>query len=359
METSIGTEGNTVVGGKKVVKTPFKALMRHLVWRRKRWYSDDMKEWLNDFKPEVLLLMNSDAIFILDIATFISRTRNIPLVMFNTEGYYFFHNSYFNRSSLFSNSLFALYQSIYRRHFRTMMRQVVLTIHLNSLLKEDYQKEFGGDNRVLYTGSNVSFDCTNLHVKKPTFSYLGNFGFDRPSALIEIAGVLQSISPNYILDVYGKIPNTEIEKRFDECKGINYKGMVPYDEVVNLLYSSTIIFHAEVQNESMMEFLRYGFSTKIADSISCGHPFIMYSSPEIAGAKYIIESGAGWFASNKHELKSKIIDILTDETQRQVILERAKDVAIENHRIETNTKKFQDMLLQCCKACVSGTISVH
>ena len=224
------------------------------------------------------------------------------------------------------------------------MNRVVLSVHLNSMLADDYRNEFGGKHTVLYTGSDVVFDSTNLHTETPTFTYLGNFGFDRPSALIEIADVLQSINANYKLDIYGKLPSPTIKDRFDACPGVVYKGMVPYEEVIHVMYSSTILFHAEVQTDTFRDALRYGFSTKIADSLSSGHPFLMYSSPEVAGAKYIIETGAGWFARNKEELREAIMSILTDGERRIQVLSVAKGIAEENHKTKKIRKVFVNAL---------------
>lgn len=346
-----GTEGNTIIGGKKVFKTPWKALMRHLIWCGKRWNSKGFQEWLTEFNPELVVVMNSDATFILDIATYITKTRSIPLVMYNTEGFFFFKENYFRPSKRFNNTAFSFYQKIYKRHFKQMMSQVALSVHLNSMLKTDFQEEFGGKHMVLYTGSTLNFDSSNLHTDRPTFTYLGNFGYDRPSALIDVADVLQSINSDYKLDVYGKIPYPEIQRRFDACPGINYKGMIPYDEVVNVMFSSTILFHVESQEDKFEEELHYGFTTKIADSISSGHPFLIYSSPQIAGAKYIIETGAGWHAKDISELNEKIQLILTNDDERNRVLNVAKEVAVNNHNIETNAKKFHKAINHIINIC--------
>ena len=344
MESNYGTAGNTIVGGKKVFKTPFKALLRCLVWSNKRWNSREFKQWVGIFNPEVVLVMNSDATFILDLARYISRQRKIPLVMYNTEGFYFFKHNYLNPSRFFNNTFFSVYQYIYRLHFKAMMKNVSLSFHLNPLLRDDYSREFNGEHEVLYGASVLHFDKGDLHTEAPVFTYLGNFGFDRPSALIEVAEVLQSINPNYRLDVYGKIPRPEIRERFDNCPGLNYKGVIPYDEVVNVIYNSTILFHVESQASQYEESLRYGFSTKIADSICSGHPFLMYSSKNIAGARYIIDTGSGWQASDRNELRGEIIEILYNENARNKVLDKAQFVASENHSIKKNTNIIREKL---------------
>ena len=340
IEDNLGTEGNTSINGKKQSKTPLKRLVRHFVWSGKRWNSKEFQKWINDFNPEVVLVMNSDATFILDIATEVTSKRNIPLVMFNTEGFYFIDAIKHRNYGPFEIALQKYNNYIYRKHFRRMMKKVKLSIHLNSLLEKDYREAFSGNHIVLYTGSGVQFDSSNLHSEKPSFVYMGNFGFDRPRALIEIAEVLQSINPNYVLDVYGKLPSEMVERMFDECPGISYHGMIPYEEVIKLLHSATILIHAEVQSEKLQESLRYGFSTKIADSLSSGHPFLMFSSSEVAGAKYIIDTGAAWFAQNKIELKEAILSILTNDVERNKVLGVARSIAEKNHNIEKNRETF-------------------
>lgn len=342
---NLGTEGSLLTGEKRMLKTPWTALMRHVLWSCKRWKSDAFIHWIDQINPELVVIMNSDATFILDIATFVSKSKGIPIVMFNTEGYYFFKHYYFDHSKWFDNSLFKIYQALYKKKFRRMMKRVKLSIHLNSLLKNDFYSEFGGKHIVIYTGSNLLFDSSNLHIETPTFTYLGNFGFDRPIALLEIAEVLQSINPNYKLDIYGKIPSPDIKDKFEASPGIRVKGMIPYEEVIKVMYGSTILFHAEAQTEKYKESLRYGFSTKIADSISCGHPFLMYSSPDIAGAKYIIETGAGWHVSKKKDLAVAINSILNNNEERERVLEVARRTALENHNAVLNNQKFKEALL--------------
>lgn len=340
IEENLGTEGNTAIKGKKINKTPLRNLIRHAIWGWNRWYTQEMKDWVDDFNPEVVLLMNSDATFVLDIALKIASTKNIPLIMFNTEGYYFIKGTKHRKLGFVGWVSRKLYNHIYRRHFRRVMKKVDLSIHLNSLLVRDYKEEFGGKHMVLYTGSGVQFDSSNLNLDKPVFVYLGNFGFDRPLALIEIANVLQSIDHSYKLDVYGKTPSSQVEKLLCDCDSITYHGMVPYEKVVEVLHSATILFHAEHQSLKYEEALRYGFSTKIADSIASGHPFLMYSSPNTAGAQYVIETGAAWFAQNKDELKNTIISILSDDVKRIAVLSVARKTAEENHNIEKNRKLF-------------------
>ena len=346
---NIGSEGNTIIAGKKAFKTPFKMMARRIVWGCKRWKSKEFIEWVDNFNPDIVYVWNSDAMFILDIATFVSKKKNIPIVMFNAEGFYFFEKNIYAKDELLSESVYKLYHFIYKRHFRQMMKRVVLSIHLNSMLRDDYYNAFGGRAIVLYTGSNLAFDSSNLHLDNPKFSYLGNLAFDRHSALIEVAETLQSINKDFKIDIYGQAPTEEVENELKKCYGIAFHGMIPYEEVVKIIYSSTILFHAETRNENFKYYLRYGFSTKIGDSICSGHPFLMYAPIDIAGAKYVVETGAAWHAQDTVELKNKIISILNDEYERNRVLDAARKVAKDNHDAQKNSKLFQEELKNLIK----------
>lgn len=341
----LNTEANTIIrSNRKSFKTATKALLRAVVWKN-RWNSKIFWNWIDDFFPDVVLLMNSDATFILDIATAVSKKRKIPLVMFNTEGFYFFKKDYYRKERAIDTLAFPIYQLIYKKHFEKTMKQVSFSIYCNSALQEDYVNKFGGNSIVLYTGSTLEFDSSNLHIERPTFSYLGNFGYNRPKALVEVAETLQSINTEYYLDVYGKAPREEVIELFNATKGIRFHGMIPYDEVIKVMKNSTILFHVEAQDECFKESLRYGFSTKIADSISSGRCFVIYSSPDVAGAKYIIETGAGWFADNKKDLCKIISSILKEKDRRESVLAKAKVIAARNHDLSIIGKRFKEALL--------------
>ena len=347
IEKCIGSAGNTIIHGEtKSFKTPTKMLLRNIVWGRERWASKDFNQWVDDFNPDIVLLMNSDSAFMFRVAEYVANRSEAKIAMFNTEGFYFFKKSWTRMELAIDKWAFPFYQSIYRKTYLNFMRNTKLVIYGNSLLEEDYQTVCKHKSAVLYTSSELDFNENPIEVSKPVFSYLGNFGFNRAKALVEIAEILQSINPTYKLDVYGKFPSKDVEDLFNNCQAVNIKGFISYEKVKEVIYNSTILFHAEVQDEAQAEGLRYGFTTKIADSISSGRCFFMYSSPEIAGAKYIIETQAAWFAKTKDEVKVQIERILNDSDYRDSILRTAKRIASENHNMEVNKERFVKMLIE-------------
>ena len=344
---------NPTAGKKNVVgergrgkKNVIRMLVRDLLWHKDVWYTNDFRAWVDEFLPEIVLVFYSDSAFILDMATYLSKQLNVPLIMFSTEGYYFFKKNYFRNKSLFDNLILPLYQWRYRKHVDRMMSRVSRSMYLNDLLLEDYQRKFHNKSMVIYTTSTLkcverTFDNDNLQ-----FSYIGNMTFGRPKALLEIADVLQEMNAAWKLNVYGKPLKEEDEVRLKQHPGITFHGFVSYDEVKRILCKSQVLFHAESQEKRWYEGLKYGFSTKIADSISSGACFVLYSSPDIACAKYIKETGAGWFASDKATLKACLNQIVNEPERRNAVLEKAKEIAKQNHSAEVNSEKFDNIVVQ-------------
>lgn len=330
-------------------KTLLMMMARNLIWGAKRWKSKGFKKWVADFNPEIILLLFSDSSFILNIGTSLSKELNIPMAMFNTEGYYFFKSNYCRTKTKWDWLLFPIFQSLYRRQVRKTMAKVEYSMYLNQLLQADYDRTFGGPSAVLYTSSTLTPEEHVFNNDNPLFSYIGNLTFDRPKALMEVADVLQNINPSYKLDIYGKTLNKDSEDKLRNHPGISYKGFVKYDEVQKVIQNSDVLFHAETQDSRWEESLRYGFSTKIADSVSSGTCFVLYAPAHIACSQYIKETGAGWFADNKEDLKKKLEEILFNEEKRKAVLNKAQSVAATNHSLSNNGKKFREIICECVK----------
>lgn len=324
-------------------KTLPRIMMREMVWAAKRWQSKDFEQWVDDFNPDLVVLQFGDSSFMIDIALSVAKSRNIPLVVYNTEGYYFFNKFWYYRSA-WDAILFPLFKQSYRKSVRRLMQYAAHSVYLNDELKEDYDEEFHKPSTVIYNSSSMQRFTSPLFADKvPHISYLGGLGHGRDLAIMDVGKVLQSIDTRFYIDVYGPA-DKDVLKRLSNAKGVKYHGMVSYDKVIDIINESDVLFHVEPISEDYNH-LKYGFSGKIADSVSSGKCFVLYAPKELACSKYIIETGAGWFADNKAKLKEVIVNIMNNTKERNAVLEKAKVVAEKNHSFEGNARKFQNILL--------------
>ena len=340
------THGNTdTVRANIGKKTLYKVAFRESIWAGRRWYSEQFQQWLDDFNPDQVVLQFGDTIFMLDIAYYIATTRNIPLIVYNTEGYYFFSRNW-HQKSFCDGWLFRTYRKIYKKKVESVMQIASYCIHLNDKLKDDYDKVFDVPSSIIYNS------CTMCKSEEPLFasevpriSYLGNLGLDRDSALIEIGSVLQEMNPNYSIDVYGRA-DENVQQRFSLAPGLNYRGLVSYDEVISTISESDILLHVETEKGYLERQLQYAFTTKIADSLASGRCFIVYAPRELACSQYVIKNECGWVATTKEELRRVIESVICDEHRRVSTLDKAVKTAYTNHDLMNNASKFQNILLK-------------
>lgn len=335
--------------GKSIEKTPFTMVVRNTIWNTNAWRQRTFYDWVEQFGPDLILLMNGDSYFMHKIAVDLAKKYHLPMVIFNCEAYYFFDKNIRGRGVL-PGVFQKIFIKKYRKYFEKAINYADYSIYLNDVLERDYTKTFHKPATTIYTSSDMKFEPQNDISENPKFSYLGSFYFDRYKSLIDIAQALKEIKPDYHLDVYGNLKGFDETKRaFEECEAINYCGMVPYDKVISAIRESDIVFHAECFDEDKIYAIRYGFSTKIADCVSSGNNFLVYAPENIAFMQYLKSNDCAWCVTEKEQLVPTLKRLLSNKDERCRILSNAHIAAEKNHRADKNSERFQNILIECYK----------
>ena len=324
-------------------------LIRNLVWKSGRWCSKAFYRWVEAFSPELILFQSGDSAFMHDIARKLKEKYRIPLVIYNSEPFYFREKDYF-RSHKFTELFYPAFHRQLRKSFDACQHLADNTVYCCDELKEDYDKIFGPVSSVIHTVTQMK--PAAAHQNDPLkIAYLGNLDLDRYKSLVDMAAVLQDISPDLKLEVYGKIPDQKTRDAFDGCPGIDYRGFVSYDQVVQIIGSSDILVHAECFDDFYKKNLRYAFSTKIADSLASGSCFLVYAPEKLACTEYLRRHDAAWVVTEPEKLRPVLEKLCSDRDARMKYVERAVLLAQENHTQEKNTAKFQKILFDCVNKC--------
>lgn len=327
-------------------KNPLRMLLRELVWSLRRWEGVKFNNWLDSFGPEVVFFQVGDNSFMIKIAIRIAKRFKIPLVVFNSEGYFFQEESYMKNSTKFSNLFYSFFIKQYRKSFKEMMDYCSHTLYLSEVLQEIYSKRFFSESSVIYTPS----DFTTYPYKEVlgqeglVFSYIGNLGHNRHIPLIEIAEKLILINKNSKLNVYGPVPSNEAKVALLSCNGLDYKGVVSYSKVNEIIKNSDVLLHVESSDPKLKEILKFGFSTKIADSLMSGRLFILYAPNYVACAKYMLEELPTLVATNSDELEILLNKVTSDSQFRYEYSRKGVELAEKNHSFAQIKQKFSEVI---------------
>jgi len=319
-------------------RTPFNYIARNLLWDSNSWKSKDFKEWIEEFGPEAVLLQVGDYAFMFKIALNIAKERKIPLILYNSEDYYFK-----DRKSI--SLLYHIYRFQYKKQFEKLISFASFSIYNTEMLQETYNRRFKHRSAVIMTGSEVTPVKQERKNKEFIVSYLGNLEVGRHKPLIEVADALQEAAPGSCLDIYGKIPSEEVGQALRACPGIHLKGFVPYDEVVRVMKESDLLVHAENFSKYSQWDLKHAFSTKIADSLASGTCFFVYAPESMVFVKYLQKDKLACVVTLKKDLSNTLRLLLKDKELRQSYIDNALQAVRTRHDVVINSERFKEMVL--------------
>jgi len=329
---------------RKIQRNYRNLFLRNMVWQSMRWWTKDFDAFLMAFSPEVVLLQAGDAPFMYKIARRIAKKYRAKLMMFNTENYVLKKRMYAAKPSdkMFWHNL---QMASLKRQYRKFMDRADFCTYATEYLERVYQKRYPhpGRSAVFYTGTQMQ-DCSGLAGEESGFSlvYCGNLGVGRAPVLCEMAQVLKKVDEQAKLVIYGRFA-TETDK---ECvcafDNVDYRGFVAYEEIPRILAKASMVIHCE--NITRLENLKTAFSTKIADSLACGKPFLVYTTREYPFAQYLEQNCAAHIAENPQELEDVLRKCMEDKAYAEQFITNAKRVVAENHDAKKSSQRFRQIV---------------
>jgi len=334
VEGAIANKAYTL-GGKH---TAFTHLMRGVLWRKKYWCTDELNQWLEDFKPECVFLSFSDDYFINWIALYVAKKFDIPIVSSIGDDYYF--NKHFSLSPIYN-----IYKETYKALIRKVLAHKGSAIYISDKIRDKYNAEFGLDGETVYLASTIErkpFDVINK--ENPVITYFGNIRMGRNHSLLDIADALKEINPNYKLEVYSNEHDETVYDALDKHENVLYKGSVPYQEVQTRMLKSDITIIVEGFEDADIECSRYSLSTKAADTLASGAQILTYGSSECGIIEYMQSTGASAVCTNRDELADCIVRLLNDTKLQEKYYEQQIIMTKEHHNLNRSCEIFENIV---------------
>ena len=326
-------------------KKTYMHMLRNVLWSGKRWKTDKMMKWIDEFNPDVIFYPVGDYCFSIDVVMDICNEKNIPLVTFFGDEYYYLKT---NNKSLFDK----INKKLYRNSMDTLMKYTSFYITASDKMYELYKKKFGGNGCALLTPALKINKVFNNGRSK--ISYIGNLGLNRWKPLLEIGRILEK--QGFILDIYSAETDKNILKNFTMDNGIRFNGVVSAEEVLQIVSSSIISIHAESNDASTIEKTRYSMSTKIAELLNSGVCIFAYGPEDIASMEYLKNNDAACVVNYKKDLEKNLLKILNSEQLRNKYVGNAFKLAEKRHNYDVNTNKFYEMINEAAKNRKEGYI---
>lgn len=347
-DINLETEGN----GKLINKlysigsshTPFTHLIRKILWKKKYWCTKEFLSFIDEFKPECVFLCFSDDFFINEIALFVAKRFNIPIVSSIGDDYYF--NYKFSISPLYH-----IYKTKYRKIIRKIFKYSPNAIYIGNKIRDKYNSYFNISNgqTVYLTSDIIRKEFRPINKNNPLISYFGNISLGRNESLNQIALALGKINPNYRLHVYSNETKKKYLKIFKNNPYLVFEGNIPYSEVLKKNNESDIIILVEGFKKKDVNITRYSLSTKAADSLGSGSNVFVYGSLECGLIEYMLSTSSAAICTNKEGLISCLTKFIDDSSLQYSLYQTAIKVFNNNHILDVSTARFENVIIDAIK----------
>lgn len=336
---TIQSGGTASIGYKVGVShTPIVELLRGLLWREKFWHTSRLDNWLDEFKPDCILYNFSNHIFTQQIALYVARRFDIPIIMVIGDDYYF------NDHQSFSPAY-----HLFRRKFKRLTEQVVSyssgAAYCSEKIKDKYSSHFGLDGNAIYISSTLHRrPFRPINAKNPSVVYAGSVRLGRDAALCELANGLGRIDESYRLTVYSNEPDPAYRHKLMSNLFVEFGGQIPYDEVRRVISEADIFVIAEGFDEENLLFTRYSLSTKAADALASGVSIFTYGPADSGVVGYMEETDASVICTNPSDVEDSLRRLIDDVDLQERLYTKAEEVTLRNHTIESSCSSFEDLI---------------
>ena len=323
-------------------KSPFRILLRDLMWKMSSWNNKSLNNWIKRENPTHLFVAPGAAKFIYDIALKISKKYNLPIITYLCDEYYFREKE--------KSFLGKIKQKKLQKKIEKLMQKTTLVVGICDKIKQVYCDKFNLNGITVMTGSNFEIKQKPLERRVVNeLTYMGNVRCNRYLSLSKIGQAIDSINAknctDYVLNIWTAEKDQEILAELGKAQCIKLCGFVSGEEFNKTFKSAECLVHVEAFDNGSIDLVKHSVSTKIADSLGSGIPFFCYAPKEVASCEYLISNDCAICATEESELEEKLLQLFTDETKREQVVNNALNTARQNHEKTLVSQKLYQGIL--------------
>lgn len=313
--------------------------LRNVIWYFGKWRSAELDAWLDKVSPDVIYFASGDYSFAYDVALYIAKKLNIPLII----GCY---DDYFIGKKKTLNPFDHIVYKSFMKHVKAAFDYASLFTSLSEKMTEDYEKLFKTRGETVYVPTTIDPERVTGRIRKERIIYAGNIGNGRAEQLAKIGRCIRSLGRSDIthIDVYSGEGRAEPLSYMTEENGIAFHGKISPERVEELMCESKYVLHVEAFDYENKRRVAYSVSTKTADCLSCGACMIAFGPDDVALIEYLKKNEAAWVISDEAELCEKLTMIFDDEEKRDKLISNAFELSKKNHDRKKNGEHFAKLL---------------
>lgn len=318
-----------------IKKTIFR-LMREVLWAGKRWKSDNLIHWLDDYQPTDIFFVGGDCIFAYTICNYIVKRYNSRLSMYLTDDYILPRKT--------DNLIAAFRRRLIKNALSNTLTHTCEFFTISKPMKETYKEFLGRDSFIV---TNMSEQLRNEKIEEnysqTTILYAGSLYYGRSNVLNLLANVIQDYNSTAKkrakLNIYTNVAPSENELAAISVPGASeYCGNLTKEKLVIEMNRCHILCIVESFDKRQVENTRLSLSTKVPEYMSVGKPILAIGPDNIGTIEYLSDIAA--CATKKSQIREIVFRLLDSKSLQEEYGNRAYEKYLKYHVKEATQAQF-------------------
>ena len=276
----------------KSISTHSIRLIRDLIWLIGRYDKLAMKEFIDEFNPDIVFCPRLLTPKLLRLERTVSKMTDAPFIAFTAD----------DEASLIQVSYSPIYwmrRLLFRKAFKKHVKLYRHYFTFSDDQAKQYAKEYGIPTSTLYKSGDFEKSYLEKSVNNPIrLVYAGRLYCNRWKTLAYISKALKGINSKGVkmtLDIYSQ--ETLTKKQLEEISPNDYvkiNGRVSSAELVDIYEKADIALHVESFDKRYRYATRVSFSTKIIDLMASSCAIMAIAWEHHAGYQYLKSNDAAF-----------------------------------------------------------------
>jgi len=270
-------------------------IIRDLIWILGRYNKNLLKEFIEEFKPDVVFCPRYLTPKLLRLERTVSKMTIAPFVAFTAD----------DEASLLQVNYSPIYwirRLIFRNAFRKHIKLYRHYFTFSQAQADEYNREYGITTSTLFKSGKFKDNFSPKNHSKPIkLVYAGRLYCNRWKTLAYIAEALKKINAEDIkmtLEIYTQeTPTKKQKKALSQTDYVCLKGCVSPSALIEIYKEADIALHVESLDKKNRYATRVSFSTKIIDLMASSCAILAICWDKHAGYQYLKENDAAFCVS--------------------------------------------------------------
>lgn len=323
------------------------SLARELIWKFGKWKTKELKQFLDDYNPDVLFFPIYPCTYMNRLQNFIQKYTGKPSVLYISD-------DNFSYKSIAKNPISFLSRFWLRHQEKKLFKNASEIMVISPKQKREYDTLFKKDCKILTKGidfSHIEFEEKPLN-NPIKMVYTGKLIIGRWLSLAKIAEALGDINKDKVLielDIYTTDSLTSEQNLKLNRNGCKVKGALTLEQVQEVQKNADILVFVESLEKKFKYAARLSFSTKITDYLKSGKCIFAIGDKDIAPIDYFKRYDSAITASSYEEISEKLKMLSTHEHLISEYGKKAFECGKQNH----DRQKQKQILTNTIKAAIN------